>query len=70
MTAFSMGTMLTIQQVAEILNLSNRTIKRRIQDSGNPMPFVNYGTPKRPNWRINPIALQNWTVSLKDTGKK
>lgn len=66
MTAFSFETLLSIQQVAKILNLSEKTIRRRIKDLDNPMPFVNYGTPKRPLWRVDPTVLKNWSQMLED----
>ena len=69
MTAFSFDTLFTIQQVAKMLNLSERTIRRKIKDPDNPMPFVDYGTSKRPNWKIHPIALKNWSQSLEEPRK-
>lgn len=50
---------LTIEQVAEYVGVSSRTIRRLVDGQGFPSPY--YVTPSRPRWRASDV--EEWVLS-------
>lgn len=55
--------LLTVEQVAERLNVGPFAVRRRIR--AGELPAVNIGTKERPRWRVDEATLNQW---LKDRG--
>ncbi len=49
---------LSVPEVAAILGLHPRTVKRRIADNAFPVPVINFGTDKVPLYRIPKKPLE------------
>lgn len=55
--------LLTVDEVAKILQLSSGTVRRMIRD--NRINAINVSSPNRQIWRISRIELDNWLESCK-----
>lgn len=64
MTATSRS-LLTLQEVQEILQCSEETIAKHHHGGG--LPVINISPNKRPMWRVDPLDLKRWLDARKTT---
>jgi len=59
-TIDSAKTLLRIEEVAEQLQVTTRTVQRLVKRPEDPLPFVNVACGKRPLMRFKASAVDQW----------